>query len=308
MGEPELRQAPAPAQGHGDAEDEYRVPAWVERLRQQVEGTWVGRMAFDMTLAMRRVEIFDRSMTVAAQFFTSVFPLLIIVGLWFDRDASDQIADSIDMPAGTQVVLDDALAAGSSAATFGIFGVLFVLVSGTSLSRALTRAFAKVWDLPRPKVRIVYAWRWLAVLTSLALFLVMSPVLRNLTDDIPPQTGFWPMVALFMATLGIALFVPWILLEARIPLLQLMPGAMLFAIAMSAARPAIDAFLPRALQTSAENYGTIGVAFTYISYLYAVSWAFLGTATAGAVLVMDRGRFGRWVRQEDKKVPAETAA
>jgi membrane protein len=77
---------------------------------------------------------------------------------------------------------------------------------------------------------------------------------------------------------------------------HLLPGALIYAVAMSFLRPASGVFLPQALQTSASRYGSIGVAFTYLAWLYAIAWVLLLAAVLGAVIVKDRGKVGSWLR------------
>ena len=102
-------------------------------------------------------------------------------------------------------------------------------------------------------------------------------------------------LALYVA---IALFVPWILLKGAIRVRLLLPGALLFAVVMMIARPAYSLYLPRALDSSAEKYGSIGVAFTYLAWLYVISFIFLASSAFGQVIASDRGGFGEWIRGE----------
>ena len=81
-------------------------------------------------------------MTLAAEVFTAVFPLLILAAVWLGSQRSDDIAKSIDMPSESRQVVQDAVS-GSGASAFGVVGALWVLISATSLSRALTRAFCR---------------------------------------------------------------------------------------------------------------------------------------------------------------------
>lgn len=99
---------------------------------------------------------------------------------------------------------------------------------------------------------------------------------------------------------------PWILLSGTVAPRSLVPGALLFAIVMLVARPASAAWLPRALEASADRYGSIGVAFTYLAWLYALSFCFLATTTIGQVVESDRGTFGRWLRGVDEYGVART--
>jgi membrane protein len=266
-------------------------------LRRRVEGLlsrWPGRVVVRVAAAAARVELFDRSMTIAAQFFTSIFPILIAVASWVGTGAND-LFDDAGVPAEMQSVLDEALAPSSNEAAFGIIGIVLVLVSSTSLSRALTRAFAAIWELPRPTIKLHSAWRWVAVVLALAMAIVAARALPRLADDLPPAT-FWRMVASATVDVGIAVCVPWLLLAGRVRARHLLPGAAVFALAMVFLRPASRTWLPHALEVSADRYGSIGVAFTYLAWLYAFSFCLLAAAVLGQVITTDPGRFGRLLR------------
>ena len=279
-----------------EAEDVLaRMPPFVRRIADRLLERWAGRVLLRMAATVARIELFDRSMSVAAQFFTSVFPILILTATWVGS-ASDEFAETLNMPKETKQVLDSALQ-DSSGTSFGVIGVLIVLISATSLSRALTRAFAVIWLLPRPKSKLNSAWRWVAVVLTLALSLVLTRAIARLTDDIPPP-GVWKVLVSLVLYVAIALFVPWILLKGAVHIRLLVPGALIFASVMLVARPAYSLWLPRALDSSAEKYGSIGVAFTYLAWLYVISFIYLASASFGQVLATDRGGFGAWLRGE----------
>ena len=234
-------------------------------------------------------------MTLAAEVFTAVFPLLIMTAIWLGSKQSDDIARSIDMPQETQRLLDDALN-GSSANAFSLVGALVVLASATSLSRALTRAFATIWEVPRPNTGLRGAWRWVGAVIVLAVVMVLIRWLSRLTGDWQPGSAWKYVASLVLATIGSAL-VPWILLSGRVAARCLVPGALIFAVVVTTARPVSHDLLTQSLSDSAEQYGTIGVAFTYIAFLYALSLWFLATAFLGQVIATDEGRLGRWIRR-----------
>jgi membrane protein len=259
------------------------APAWL--LDQ-----WLGRIAVNSAAGCVRIDVFDRAMTIAAQLFSSVLPILILFATWTGASA----AEALRMPDESRAVLDDAVV-GASDAAFGIVGVLIVLVSATSLSRAMTRAYTAVWALPRPRNRLGSAWRWLAAVVVLALSVVLVRWLGTLGDGLPePQA--WRSGTAFAADAAVAVFVPWVLLAGAVRPRPLLPGALLFAVTMLAARPASAFWLPRALESSAERFGSIGVAFTYLAWLYTVAFCFLVTAVVGRAIATDEGRLGRWIR------------
>jgi membrane protein len=271
-----------------------RLPPRLRRTVAQLLSQWPGRIALRTAASCIRIEIFDRSMTIAAQFFTSVFPILILMATWVGAAGSAEIAEAVDLPEESQSVLDQAVQ-NSGGATFGIVGTLIVLVSATSLSRALTRSFAAIWHLPRPKSSLKSAWRWLAVVVALALSLVVVRALSGFVEAVPPR-NFWERMVVLASDLVLASFVPWLLLSGAVRLRRLLPGALIFASLMLAVRPASALWLPRALEVSADRYGSIGVAFTYLAWLYVVSFCALLTAVVGQVVAEDSGWLGRLIR------------
>jgi membrane protein len=274
--------------------DLSRLPDRLQPTAERLLRHWPGRFVIGCMVTTRKIELFDRSMTIAAQIFTSVLPILIALATWFGGDGSKLVENAVLVPAETQGVLEDVLSAPSDP-TFGLIGLIVVLASATSLSRALTRACAAIWDLPRPASKLSSAWRWVAVILALAIGLVAARQIHEFSSTIPPR-GFWDFIAAAASDIAIVLFIPTILLAGAIPLRRLMPWALLFGAVMLLVRPISDVYLPHALNTSAERYGSIGVAFTYLAWLYVVAFCFLATGVMGKVITTDEGRFGGWIR------------
>jgi membrane protein len=263
----------------------------VHEMLPRLRSWWLGRIVVHGIRAFIQLDMFDRSMTIAAQFFSSVFPILILFATWARSRDADLLADALGLPPETRSVLQDATQ-GAKGATFGILGILLVLASATSLSRALTRCYAAIWQVDRPKTNLGSAWRWLSVVVVLTLSLVLA---RAVSEPFPPR-DMLPLVESFALDTAVAFFVPWVLLAGALKPRLLAPGALLFALLMLTVRPASAAWLPHALEVSAERYGSIGVAFTYLACLYVAALSFLATAVVGKVIATDHGRLGRWIR------------
>jgi membrane protein len=271
-----------------------RLPARLRPMAERALDHWLGRFVLGCMVTSRRIELFDRSMSIAAQIFTSVLPILIALASLMGRDSGNVLENAVSVPPATLGVLEDVLSAPSDP-TFGVLGVLVVLVSATSLSRAMTRACAALWELPRPASHLSAAWRWVAVVLALAVSLVAARQLHNFTARLLPP-GFWDKVAAAAADVAITLFIPVVLLAGAVPIRRLLPGALLFGAVMLFVRPASEVYLPHALNVSAERYGSIGVAFTYLAWLYVVAFCFLVTGVMGKVIATDEGRVGIWIR------------
>src|SRR4051794_24847496 len=119
------------------------LPPRTQRPARWLIGTWPGRVGLGTAWNLQRIEIFDRAMAVAAQLFTSVFPTVILLAAWFG-DGRQVLTDTLGMPPEAQSEVDAAVKDSGSTA-FGFVGTIVVLVSATSLSRALARSFAAVW-------------------------------------------------------------------------------------------------------------------------------------------------------------------
>ncbi|WP_426244522.1 YhjD/YihY/BrkB family envelope integrity protein [Nocardioides sp. LHG3406-4] len=271
----------------------HHLPSWVQLLSAWLLSRWPGRIVINGLESFVRLDMFDRSMTVAAQFFTSVFPILILFATWAAKSDADRLGHAVSLPDETQSVLQDAVQ-GDGSASFGILGTLLVLASATSLSRALARAFAAIWDIPTPKSKLASVWRWLAVVLGLTLALVLARTVSDSVRILPPR-DVWPFLVSFGLDVAVALMVPWLLLAGAVRARILIPGAVCFALLMLTVRPATAAWLPHALEVSADRYGPIGVAFTYLACLYTASLCFLASAVLGQVIATDRGGLGQWI-------------
>ena len=276
-----------------DASVVDRLRPGVRRVVQWLMSRWLGRFAMRTATACVRIELFDRSMAIAAQVFTSVFPILIVLGSWLHPEA-DTVADNLGVPDDTKAVIDQAVG-GASTATVGIVGAAILLISATSLARALTRAYAAIWSLPRPKARLSMAWRWLAAVLALAISLIVVRRLIEAANRLPPPDA-WGIAIAFATDVAVGLLLPWLLLARLVRIRMLVPGALLYATAMVPVRLASHLWFPERLESSATRYGTIGVAFTYIAWLYVAAFCFLAANVVGNVLATDGSGLGRWIR------------
>jgi membrane protein len=285
----------------------YTIRTKLRHTASGLTGSWPGRLLVGTTAGLVRVQIFDRAMTVAAQAFTSIFPILIMAAALLGSGPSEQFAEAADLPPASRSLIEDALSSGRGLGAFGIVGSVIVLVSATSLSRALARAYGSVWDLPRLTTGLSMAWRWLATVLLLATFLVANRLLGWVTDQLP-LSAVASAILLAAADCAIAVVVPWLLLTGHVSPRMLLPGGILFAVAMLVIRPAGAIYLPRALATSGERYGPIGLAFVYVSWLYVLSFALLLTALLGQVVARDEGVVGRFIRGHDEPEPEPPSA
>lgn len=246
------------------------------RLLGTETGSWITRVLS----RLRSVEPFDRAMSIAAQFFTSLIPVSIAVGAVFGRDW--QLGASLELPPDAAGVVEDAVAGSGTSA--GLIGIGLVLILATSLSRTLTRLYCAVFLVPRPHPSVRLVGKWLAAVVCFFVAVALARVFRLVVEGLPFD-AFWAVFGAWITQSLLWLVVPLLLLEGRLSFRQLLPGAVLAGLAWALVMVAGDVALAAFLTRSAAQYGVIGVAFTYLSWLYVLSFALVVAVVVGRELL-----------------------
>jgi membrane protein len=247
----------------------------------------------------QRVEPFDRSMTLAAQAFTSIFPLVMVAMSILQRpDAhrlGDRLAEAFALPPSTRNALEDALPDdGGQAATFGLVGLLIVLLSATSFSRALSRMYAKVWSVRYPGWNGPSGVRWIVVILVIAASALGLQAVQHAVDDTTAGT-VGALLLTFVVNAVLWTWVPFLLLAKRVPWQLMAPAGVIMGAASVALGLGGAVYLPRALDQAADHFGGLGVAFTAIGWLFCVAFALIASTVVGAVLAREPGPMARWL-------------
>jgi membrane protein len=230
------------------------------------------------------LEGFDRSMALAGQAFAALLPLLIVFGTvaqGSSEEVADDLIDRFKVSGGAADALRGAVAQQPDSA-LSVVGVLLLVISALSFTRAMQRLYVRAWRLPPLGLRgNVWGLVWLATFIA---FWSLQPVIVGLFDG---TLGF--AVSLALSTL-LWLLTPWLLVAKRIPWRRLLPQAFLNAVGLLALSIAGAIYLPRAIESASSQFGVLGVAFTLLSGLFAVAFVLVVTAALGATLVETRGR------------------
>jgi membrane protein len=237
----------------------------------------------------------DRGMTLAAHVFTSILPILIVAGALrasLDPQSGPIFAEHLGLDEATAQILEDSLPGGAQELrATGIAGVVLLVIAATSFARALERSLRTIWHTPAVSIR--FAWRWLAALMTVVIGLALIVATRIvLVDDSPIlAVEFVIEAALWAALWWIA---SWVVVNRRISLRELLPGSVLAGLGFAVAGVAGRVVLPPLLADSANRYGVLGMAFTYIGWLLVLACVLLVAATMGRVLYLtSRGRAWR---------------
>lgn len=231
------------------------------------------------------LEFVDRAVALASLTFTALIPLGVVVGSavpGIDRNSfADSVVKRFDLDPRTAKIVELAFSPPPNVqSSLSVLGVLLLIASALSFTRALQRTYETAWRLPRLGIRATPAGLvWLAgVIAFLSIFGGLRAAVVDLSRPLASA-----IVALAFAVV-IWLFTPWVLLSRRVHWRALLPTALLTAVGMTALSIGGLIYMPRSIADSAASYGTIGVAIALVSWFVAAGFALVFCAAVGAVM------------------------
>lgn len=265
--------------------------AAVTRLKQTPGGGLALRIAGDMA----RSEIADRAMTLAAQAFTSILPVMILLSAIPGKGLVDNALEHFDLSSGQLALTSDGTA--DPSVPFGVIGALMTIISATSFSRALDRVYSRVWEVPKLKLR--EGWRWIVVILAVTAGVILQgtvPSLRDV-DAIGPAIGFGlQLVSGFTLWTLLWIGIAHVLTAGRLRSRALILNGMLTGAGLTILVVASHLAMSRVLSSATGQFGTLGIIFTVISWLFVFSAIVIGSTVIVHALAVDDGPIGGWLR------------
>jgi membrane protein len=162
-----------------------------------------------------------------------------------------------------------------------LFGAVLLVVSVLGFTRTLQRTYQAAWDLP-PLGLWGYVRALLgaaALVAEIVLFLLVGLLLEGL-----PAGAV--LAALARLALGVLLWWPVqrLLLGRRVGWRQLLPGAVIAGIGQVVVLTLSGIYLQLAIESQAQRYGLIGVAFVLVSWMIVLGLLLVLAAVLGALL------------------------
>lgn len=239
---------------------------------------------------------------ITLQAFLAMFPLLLVaiavVGFVSAGgiDVAARVAEGLGLRGEAASAITDAVAAAEdSRQVASIVGLLGLAWTGLGLVDAVKHGYNQVWQVrPRGmKDRLVGAG-WLL---GAAVIMLAGAAATALVGLLP---GFLSPVGILLG-LGIN-FCLWIWTAKLIPNRHvgwgvLVPGAILGAIGLEALKAIGGFYIPRLIASSSALYGSIGIVFALLAWLYLLSRLAMYTAVLDVVL-FERGAGTRRVSIE----------
>jgi membrane protein len=267
-----------------------RIEPAVHMAQAGLPGRILGRLV--------EVRFLDRTVILAAQAFSAILPLFIVVSTISPHPGGDSpgafLARRLGLTADDVSSLQVAVAPPPSArASIGVLGVVLAVLTATSFARALQRSYELAWRLPRAGLRA--AWRALALVIGLALYVELLFLFGRLVRGVPAGTLLEDLVTLAGAC-ALWTGAGWILLGGRVRLRLLAAGGLLTAVGFAVLRRLSAFYLPTLVIGNQQQFGLLGVAFTLFSWLSACAFVIVVATVVGAVLAEDPGRLGQLIR------------
>jgi membrane protein len=183
-----------------------------------------------------------------------------------------------DLHGDAATAVHSTFAAPADDSTITVLGGVVVVYSTLAFSRALQRMFEHTWRLPRRGVKGT-GWGLLWI----GLFALYWALLPTVDDGLPRVPR---IVAGLAGGFGLWLLTPYLVLARRGPWRLLVPQAALTAVGMTVLSAGAVLYVPRAIESSATEFGAIGVAFTLLSLLWGAGLVLAIAAGIGAYLAM----------------------
>jgi uncharacterized BrkB/YihY/UPF0761 family membrane protein len=257
----------------------------VSRLVRVTVRSTTGRFVLRALRDIRDLELFDRAMTLAAQAFTSILPVLIVASSLrasLNPEADALFAENLSLDDHTAELVKQSIPQAIEGVTLTqVIGAMLLIIAATAFARALERCFRRIWKTPKAPIR--FAWRWVVAIVAILIGFVLVVMTRYVVRG----TGALSALEFIIeAAIWSALwwFASWIVINRSVSLRALLPGSVLAGLGFAGATVVGRVYLPRAFASSVDQFGILGLAFSYIGWLFVLMSVLLVAVTTGRVI------------------------
>lgn len=206
------------------------------------------------------------------QAFLSIFPLLLVAlaVLGFvaagHTDVAGRMVSNLGLKGESAKMLTDAVAAAEkSRKAASIVGFAGLLWSGLGLVGALQHAFNGVWQVNERGVKDkVFGLFWLG---GAAVLFVGGAAATTALRWLPGFLAPIGVVITFAVSLGLWLWTLRVLPNTKLHWRKLLPGALLGAVGLEVLKAVGAYYVPRAVASSSQLYGSLGIVFAVLAWL-----------------------------------------
>lgn len=250
----------------------------LSEVRSRFEQSLGGEIVEEMV----RIEVIDRALALASKLFVAVIPLSIILKAIVPGSGSfgqDLVVRFGLTGLGASATRTLFATGGEVRGAVSVIGIVILLYSVLSFTRALQRVYLGMWRLhPEPFDALARQLFWIVG------FVVYTVALGPLHDlEHGHNLGIFYAVTSIALSAVFWVWTPYVLLAGRIQWRRMLPTGLLTATAISLYSVWTAIFLPGIFTRNAERYGLIGVAFGLVTWLFVYAGILIGSAVIAAV-------------------------
>lgn len=239
----------------------------------------------------------DRAMAIAAQAFTALVPLLLLVSalspLQTDNAAARALINRFRLT-GESARLVQEVFARPTPGSVGVMSFVLLLISGVSFTRRVQRMYQMAWHLPaRPGLR--GSLNAAAGLGALVLEMLLLSSVTSLVRNLPGGSVLaWPISV--AASLLLWTSIPWLLLDRRIHWRRLIPAGALAAVCAGAYGAVTSVYMPELIESYSQRFGLFGVTLSLIGWLVATAMIVVAATVVAAEFDRSEEPWARSIR------------
>ena len=225
---------------------------------------------------------------VTFQAFVSLLPMLLlivaVVGFFSasGRDIASKIIGQLGLTGeAAKVVADAVKAARQGRKTATVIGVVGLLWSGLGLVNAVQYAYDQIWHVRERGLKDkAFGALWLV---GAGILFVASAAVTAVVRWLPGPVAPIAFVVGLATSFALWMWTGRILLNVRLPWRALVPGAIFGAIGLEVLQGVGAFYVPRLVASSSQLYGSLGVVFATLAWLYFFGRLIVYTAVIGVV-------------------------
>jgi len=234
---------------------------------------------------------------LAFRLFGALLPLALLVAVLLgyaatvDRAAAEEAGRATGISQALLAsVAESSKLNGGTRWVVGLTAVIALLWAANSAARAIRAVHSIAWhgSVGRYRRPLPAALGLLAVVAACALVFGVAGRARAEYGVV----GLLITVASFGAFFAVWLAAERLLPHGEAPWRALVPGAALFAVGVQLVHLVTALFIAGRVERASETYGSLGVAFTLLLWLYVISRVIVASAMLNAALWEQRGEAG----------------
>jgi membrane protein len=226
---------------------------------------------------------------VTFQAFVSLFPLLLVAVaiIGFLSGDGTNIAGRIISELGLngdarKAVVDAVAAARDSKKAASVVGLVSLFWSGLGLVNALQYGYNQVWQVEERGLKDkAVGILWLA---GAVVVFVAAAAITTLLRWLPGYFAPIGIAVALVVNFGLWVWTSKILPNTRIPWRAVLPGALFAAIGLEVLKAVGAFYVPKMVASSSQLYGTLGVVFALLAWLFFFGRLIIYSAVVNVVL------------------------